>query len=269
MAKSEDGLSALKLRVAPLRESIPRHTAMGVHSHLRRLIISGEIKAGTILSQAELARDLDVSRTPIREAMRMLQEEGLLQISPNQRARVATIDAQALEGLYCRRVFLECLAVRMTVPDLSSAELLRLRAAFDELCTDACRYNISHYMQQNSLFHDILTTGSGDYLIKDIRAAREMSGIYLSLVYTSRGENWWKRPELEHQAIVEACEARDAELAGLRTGHHLAQTAFELLQVFAPEYVPSRLHETLKMIGSEEIPAAEVVLSLAANGPAS
>ncbi|MDX0018752.1 GntR family transcriptional regulator [Sinorhizobium meliloti] len=237
-------------RIAPLKTNVPRRMALEVHSHLRRLIISGQIRTGTILSQAELARDLEVSRTPIREAMRMLQEEGLLEISPNQRARVMSIDAEALESLYCRRVLLECLAVRLTVPIMSSDDRKRLRAALDALCTDSCRSNLRNFIQRNSHLHDMMVRHAGQNLIREIRAARETSELYLSLIYASQGKDWWKRPELEHIEIVAAYEAGQSDLAAVRAGQHLAQTAFELLQNFAPDYEPVRLREALKLIGS-------------------
>ena len=65
-----------------------RNNSYDVHQHLRRLIMTGQLAPGAIISQAGVARDIGVSRTPVREAMRMLQNEGLLLAERNNRARV-------------------------------------------------------------------------------------------------------------------------------------------------------------------------------------
>ena len=97
-----------------LRISDPRRTSIDVHAHLRELIVSGVLPPDTELRQAELARVFAVSRTPLREAFRMFQEEGLIAGGLNQRSRVLGFDPDELELLYAGRVTLECLGVRLT-----------------------------------------------------------------------------------------------------------------------------------------------------------
>src|SRR5260370_12478670 len=70
---------------------------------------------GTKLSQVTLAAQLGISRTPLREVLRMLQEEGLVEIEPNQRTRVAGLDPQELDDVYASRILLETLALSMTI----------------------------------------------------------------------------------------------------------------------------------------------------------
>ncbi|MDX6653508.1 MAG: hypothetical protein QOH18_200, partial [Solirubrobacterales bacterium] len=104
-----------------------------VHDKLRHEILRGRIPAGET-SQAALARDLDVGRTPLREAIRMLQREGLVISEPNRRLRIAELSATDMEELYVMRVALEGVAIRITVPTLGSdgiAELEGLMAQMD------------------------------------------------------------------------------------------------------------------------------------------
>src|ERR1700760_3119845 len=82
-----------KVDLPEARQAIPH-----VHTYLRECILDGTLTPGTKLSQVSLARQLGVSRTPLREVLRMLQEEGLVEIEPNQRTRVAGLDPQELGG---------------------------------------------------------------------------------------------------------------------------------------------------------------------------
>src|ERR1700683_1648317 len=86
-----------------------------VHAYLRECILDGTLRPGTKLSQVSLAAQLGISRTPLREVLRMLQEEGLVEIEPNQRTRVAGLDPQELDDIYASRILLETLALSMTI----------------------------------------------------------------------------------------------------------------------------------------------------------
>src|SRR5439155_1193638 len=81
---------------------------------------------GSALLQAEMARRLGVSRTPMREAFRLLQEEGLIDAKPDQRARVRAVDPEDLDGVYGARIMLESLAVTATAKTLTGADLDRM-----------------------------------------------------------------------------------------------------------------------------------------------
>src|SRR6266496_5730578 len=106
-----------RLELPEVRQAIPR-----LHAYLRECILDGRLPPGTKLSQVALAEQLGVSRTPLREVLRMLQEEGLVEIEPNQRTRVAGLDPQELDDLYASRIVLETLALSMTIDTFSAAE---------------------------------------------------------------------------------------------------------------------------------------------------
>src|SRR5260370_3287616 len=92
-----------------------RQAAPALPAHLRECVLDGTLTPGTKLAQVALADQLGVSRTPLREVLRMLQEEGLVEIEPNQRTRVAGLDPQELDDLYASRILLETLALSMTI----------------------------------------------------------------------------------------------------------------------------------------------------------
>src|SRR5437660_11124673 len=104
-----------------------------VYEHLRRRILDGTIPPGTVLSQVQLAQQLGVSRTPLREALRLLQEERLVVAEHNHRVRVAGFNLEELESLYASRIMLETLALALTIPRLSQGELDALALALDDM----------------------------------------------------------------------------------------------------------------------------------------
>ena len=97
-----------------------------VHEQLREAILSGDVRPGAKTSQAELARDLDVGRTPLREAVRMLQSEGLIVTEPNRRVVIASLSVEDAEELYVLRIALEVAAARITLPLLTETDFAEL-----------------------------------------------------------------------------------------------------------------------------------------------
>src|SRR3954466_7502581 len=138
-----------------------QHVAL-VHTRLRDAILRGELPAGQTTSQVTLARDLDVGRTPLREALRMLQREGLVVSEPNRRVRIAELSTAAAEALYVMRIALEAVAIRITVPTLTSTDIAELEGYMAQM---------DHYMRADDrrglrlphrAFHDRLVSAAGE-----------------------------------------------------------------------------------------------------------
>ena len=116
-----------------------QHVAL-VHDRLRDAILRGELPAGQTTSQVTLARDLDVGRTPLREALRMLQREGLVVSEPNRRVRIAELSSADAEALYVMRIALEAVAIRITVPTLDVDDVAELEGYMAQM---------DHYMRSD------------------------------------------------------------------------------------------------------------------------
>src|SRR3954467_5497274 len=117
-----------KVDLPEARQAIPH-----VHPYLRECILDGTLKPGTKLSQVSLAAQLGISRTPVRGVLRMLQEEGLVEIEPNQRTRVAGLDPQELDDLYASRILLETLALSMTLDQFTAADAKLARGLLKDM----------------------------------------------------------------------------------------------------------------------------------------
>ena len=166
---------------AGLRINDPRQTSVSVHAYLRDLIISGALPPGTQLKQAELARVLAVSRTPLREAFRMLQEEGLISSEPNQRSHVLGLDAEELDSLYAARITLESLGARLTAGRLSREEIRGATSAFKEMERTYRAGDMASWTVAHRGFHRLLVGRCGATVLRTINSYAEQSERYVRI----------------------------------------------------------------------------------------
>src|SRR5918998_1911085 len=108
-------------------------TVEDLFAELREQILSGELPEGSVLSQVKLAERFGVNRTPLREALRMLQREGLIDAQYNRGVQVSRLSTADLEDLYAQRIVTEALGVRLTVPTLTRDDIAELRGLLAEM----------------------------------------------------------------------------------------------------------------------------------------
>ena len=207
----------------------PRGLALTVHHQLRQLILEGSVEPGTTLNQAELARDFGVSRTPMREAFRMLQEEGLIHAEPDRRAVVIGLDLADLDAMYGARLLLEALAVRVTVPVTAPAELAALEDALNRMHElRAERQTSPDWNRAHDEFHRLATAGAEAQVLRLLGTLRERTHPYLRLAQSSDTVSW-ETARRHHRAILDAFKRADAGAAAAAMAEHLAATAFRVV----------------------------------------
>jgi DNA-binding GntR family transcriptional regulator len=208
--------------------------AAQVYEQLRREILDGAFSPDQPISQIKLAERLGVSRTPLREALRNLQSEGLILSEPNRRVRVAPLSVTDLEELYAARITLEALAIKITAPRLNTDDLVEIDSALGEMDESALRRDYEQWEQPHRRFHEVLRRHAGARirsLLSDLGAHSERyRRAYLaeSIAWTSAGA--------EHHAIADACRRRDASASAELLARHLARTALTVIATIAPEH---------------------------------
>ncbi len=231
----------------PPHDAGGRALVLQVHRQLRGMILNGEVPPGSVLLQAELARNLGVSRTPMREAFRLLQEEGLIDASPDQRARVREVDPGDLDSTYGTRIMLETLGVGLTVRSATDADIERLRAALATMRRLAAADISDDWYAAHREFHALATGAVAPQLAKQLGSLREHCDRYIRL---DRGSHSGalRRADGEHEALVTAFAERD-ETAAIRViSRHLARTALSIMSDLAPEREPLATRTALKLI---------------------
>jgi DNA-binding GntR family transcriptional regulator len=208
-----------------------------VHDELRRLILEGELAPGAELSQLELSRRLSVSRTPLREALRLLEREGLvISGGPHRLVTVSPLSMEDLDSLYSMRTMLEALAIWLTVPALRDDGFDRLEDDLQQ--ARSADFESAH--EAHRRFHRGLRSGAEDRLAEQAERLFEHAQRY-QLAFAREDATLLPGKHDEHETILEACRQRDRGGAKDLLVDHVADTAMVLMtsQRHAPFILPT------------------------------
>jgi len=229
-----------------------QHVAV-IHDRLRAAILSGELAAGDELSQVRLARELGVSRTPLREALRMLISEGLVEGLPNRQLRVSGFSIDDMESLYAERVLLESLAIRITVPRLSPRELGVMEGLLAQMAHHAAERDYDSWALPHQALHEAFVAHAGRRTRHVLHQLSEHAQRYRR-AYTTQVDLAWAAGLEEHRTIVEACKRRDGSAAAHALGEHLGHTALGVIELVEPRHDAFALRTAITVAG-QEVPA--------------
>ena len=226
-----------------------------VYSSLRESILNGALPPGESLSQVQLASQLGVSRGPLREAVRMLQREGLVEAEVNRRGRVSSFSIDDLEQLYAMRIVHESLAIRINVPRFTKRDIDALRGCLRRMEALA-GHDLRQWQGVDREFHFTLLAHAGDRLMRTIRELYDHADRYRWL-YIKGVPRALSIAADEHKAIFEASAGGDAALAAAHLARHLARTALTVLTHHAPEHDPTTVRAAIRLATGAETPAGE------------
>lgn len=222
-----------------------------VYARLRKMILEGTLPPSSVVTQVELAKLLGVSRTPLREAFRMLQSEGLLEVEPNQRARVASVNPQNLDAFYAQRIFMEVLGITITVPHLGREEIDTLKGILKELDEAASHNDSDAWEAPHRHFHALLFSQCSKQLKTTLASLNEKSEFYRRMYINNTPLiRTLTIAQLEHHSIAKAVFDKQTEIAAQTMARHLARTALSLLSGVAPEYDPIAVRSALHVVGA-------------------
>jgi DNA-binding GntR family transcriptional regulator len=219
-----------------------------VYERVRAAILDGELAPGAVMSQVALAEELGISRTPLREALRMLQGEGLVESEPNRRVRVAPMTPADLEQLYVMRITLEAEALRLSVPLMTPEDLARLEGFMAEMAHYAEAKDYRRWVVPHRQFHRALTAPSGRRVNDLLGQLFDHAERYRRL-HIGHGPTAWATAG--HREILDACKAGDRDLSAGRLASHLARTGLEVTELLDPTYDPVALKTALTDVGGE------------------
>ena len=191
-----------------------------VVERLRDLIVEGALEPGARVPERELCARFAVSRTPLREALKVLASEGLLELLPHRGAQVTRLTAADLDELFPVMGALEALAGELACAQITEAELAEIRALHYQMALHATRDELAEYFRLNQRIHEaIMEAARNPTLARLYRglAGRVRRARYLANMSKPR----WDQAVGEHEAILEALEKRDGAALGRVLKAHL------------------------------------------------
>lgn len=196
-----------------------------VYDRVKEAIITGVIPAGSRLSEIELSKQLDVSRTPVREAIRQLAETGLVTLSSRKGAYVLLPTAKDISDIYEVRIALECICVKGLCVDPPVDVLTASRREFEAVSNE---WDARKFSQMDSGFHAMLTGSSANMYLKTMLA--RIGCLLLLCRHYAVGNIPKAVSSKEHIAIIDAILDRDAEGAQNCMRLHLQRTRDALVE---------------------------------------
>ena len=203
---------------------------------LRDLIVHGRLLPGARLNERVLCQQLGISRTPLREAFKVLATEGLVELLPNRGAVVAGLDPTRLEQTFAVMGVLEALAGELACANATAQQLDDVRALHYEMLAAHARRDLAGYFGHNQAIHLKLAEASGNPVLAhsyrqlnaNVRRARYMANL---------SRERWDAAVREHEEILSALVARDAQRLKRLLAEHLTSKLASVLGALAEKAV--------------------------------
>jgi DNA-binding GntR family transcriptional regulator len=223
-----DNLVAERVTVSAARPSL-RQLHDEIIGQLRDRMIHGDLAPGAKLNERVLCGELGVSRTPLREALKALASEGLVELLPNRGAVVAPLDAARVREIFVVMGVLEALAGELACRNATDADIDEIRGLHYQMIAHYKRGEREEYFRHNQLIHMRLVQSGGNSVLAQnyrmlnmhVRRARYMANL--------SHERWGQAVD-EHQAILDALAKREAPLLKALLHDHLAAKLVVVMQ---------------------------------------
>lgn len=195
---------------------------------IEKAILSGEFSEGEALTEQRLSDELGASRTPVREALRQLESEGLVTNVPNKGAVVVGISEKDIDDIYTIRITIEGLAARWAAVNIKDEEIKTLRDILELQEFYAEKGDHAQVKSLDSTFHEAVYRASGSRPLRLILSQLH-NYIQKSRELSIRSAGRAIAAVNEHRLIFEALEAHDAELAEKQAAEHIRKAKISLL----------------------------------------
>ncbi|CAG2159861.1 GntR family transcriptional regulator [Cupriavidus numazuensis] len=205
-----------------------------VVGHLRNFIVEGVLKAGTKLNERELCETLGISRTPLREALKVLAAEGLIDISPNRGATVASLSATEIRDTFELMSGLEAFSGELACERMTAVELAELKALHYAMLACRAQDDLSGYYDCNRQIHDRINQAARNSALRQTYLA--VNRRLQALRFRSNFQKTkWDSAIHDHDEMLIALEARDGKRLAAILRQHLLDKRDAVLHMLAAE----------------------------------
>ncbi len=239
------------------KSTVARVSLAHIYETLRQEIITGAIPAGSRLTEERLAADYGVSRTPIREALRLLQREGLVQVIPGRGATVPSISQQDIIDIYQCRAYLRGLVSRLAAERKDPQTLARLQSLLRVMEDAVARNDLNAYFVGMVNFDEAICEAAGNRVLTqllDSLGSRVLRMRFMAIAIPGRA-----RRSLEgHQKLLAALQAGDGQQAETIASGLIVESMHALLQTYyVPMPLPSPASATVPSIEKGTISSSQ------------
>jgi DNA-binding GntR family transcriptional regulator len=218
----------------PLSPLMPKVERQRLHDtvveHIRRFIVEGTLEPGKKLNERELCETLGISRTPLREALKVLAAEGLIEISPNRGASVSKMSEAELRETFELMSGLEAFAGELAAERITAAELAEIKALHYAMLACRTQHDLAGYYSRNQAIHDKINEAARNSALRQtyIAVNRRLQALrFRSNFQTPK----WDSAIHDHEEMLKALEARDGKRLGAILRQHLLDKRDAVLQV--------------------------------------
>lgn len=231
-----DDVVAPELLPGADRTTLPASVA----HHLRELITEGELAPGTRLNERTLGERLGVSRTPLREALRLLAADGLVSLQPNRGAQVVTLSETDVRESFEVMSGLEAQSGELACRHITADEVAEIKASTFEMLACHARRDLPTYYRINHAIHHRINRAAGNRLLTEVynRLNRRIQNLRFR---SNFDQDKWNRAAQDHTMMVEALEARDgARLATILRAHLIQKgdTVLDAMRLASRDIAP-------------------------------
>jgi DNA-binding GntR family transcriptional regulator len=228
--RADGSRESLDLTEAADRRTLPAATA----DRLREMIVEGELPPGARLNERSLCDRLQVSRTPLREAFRLLAAEGLVTLQPNRGAQVVALSLHDIRESFEVMGGLEALSGELACAHITDEEIAEIRALTFEMQASHARRNLQAYYHVNRAIHDRINAAARNQLLSNVYQNINLRVQNLRFRSNLNAEKWDKAMS-EHLEMADALAARDGARLAQLMRQHLRRKGEAVLEALAQE----------------------------------
>ncbi|MCP3021761.1 GntR family transcriptional regulator [Cupriavidus basilensis] len=201
-----------------------------VVDHLRKFIVEGVLSPGMKLNERELCETLGISRTPLREAFKVLAAEGLIEISPNRGASVSRMTEAEVWETFELMSGLEAFSGELACERITPAELAEIKALHYSMLACRVQNDLPGYYSRNQEIHDRINEAARNTALR--QTYQGINRRLKALRFRSNHQtDKWDRAVHDHEDMIKALEARDGKLLGAILKRHLLEKRDAIMQI--------------------------------------
>lgn len=191
-----------------------------VADRIRELIERGILTPGERISEKQLCEKFGVSRTPLREALKVLTSEGLVEILPNRGARVTRLTVKKVRNTYNVMAALEGLSGELACQNISDEDIEAIQRLHETMLTHYRNRELQPYFRVNQQIHEHIIAAADNEILEEMynNLSQRVKRVRYSKKMT---DDYWKRAVDDHEAMIEALQKRDGAMLGGILREHL------------------------------------------------